>query len=70
MSQLWVELDAVVFTAGLGENSPATREDICKGLEFMGIKIDSEKNNVRGKAVDGSVADAKVKVLLSQLTKS
>ena len=57
-------VDAVVFTAGLGENSPATREDICKGLEFMGIKIDSEKNNVRGKAVDVSAADAKVKVFV------
>ncbi len=57
-------VDAVVFTAGLGENSPATREDICKGLEFMGIKVDSEKNNVRGKAVDVSAADAKVKVFV------
>lgn len=57
-------VDAIVFTAGLGENSPVTREAICKGLEFMGIKIDSEKNNVRGKAVDVSAADATVKVFV------
>jgi acetate kinase len=57
-------VDAVVFTAGLGENAPATRLDICKGLEFIGIKVDAEKNNVRGKAVDVSAADATVKVFV------
>ncbi|NEU03305.1 MULTISPECIES: acetate kinase [Clostridium] len=57
-------VDAVVFTAGLGENSPTTREAICEGLQFMGIKIDSEKNNVRGKAVEVSATDATVKVFV------
>ena len=57
-------VDAVVFTAGLGENAPETRKDICAGLEFLGIKIDAEKNNVRGKAVDVSAADASVKVFV------
>ncbi|MGG7163667.1 acetate kinase [Clostridium ihumii] len=57
-------VDAVVFTAGLGENSPTTREAICQGLEFMGIKVDSEKNNVRGKSVEVSTSDAKVKVFV------
>ncbi|MPM76294.1 Acetate kinase [bioreactor metagenome] len=57
-------VDAVVFTAGLGENAPETRKDICAGLEFLGIKIDAEKNNVRGKAVDVSAADATVKVFV------
>jgi acetate kinase len=57
-------VDAVVFTAGLGENAPETRRDICKGLEFLGIKVDEAKNNVRGKAVDVSAADATVKVFV------
>jgi acetate kinase len=57
-------VDAVVFTAGLGENAPDTRLEICKGLEFLGIKVDAEKNNVRGKAVDVSAADATVKVFV------
>ncbi|TCO78997.1 acetate/propionate family kinase [Marinisporobacter balticus] len=57
-------VDVIVFTAGLGENSIANREEICKGLEFMGVKIDSEKNNVRGKDTLISTADSKVKVLV------
>jgi acetate kinase len=55
-------VDAVIFTAGLGENSIGSREEICKGLEFLGINIDKEKNNVRGKAVEISTDDSKVKV--------
>lgn len=57
-------VDAVVFTAGLGENSPSNREAICKGLEFMGIQIDPVKNNVRGKETIISTDDSKVKVLV------
>lgn len=57
-------VDAVVFTAGLGENSPETRRDVCKGLEFLGIKIDQDKNKVRGKQIEVSTLDSKVKVLL------
>ena len=57
-------VDAVVFTAGLGENSPSNRKEICSGLEFMGIKIDEEKNNVRGKDTIVSADDSKVKVLV------
>lgn len=57
-------VDAVVFTAGLGENSPTTRLDICNGLEFLGIKVDADKNNVRGKAVDVSADSATVKVFV------
>ncbi|MGL4731608.1 MAG: acetate kinase [Clostridium sp.] len=57
-------VDAVVFTAGLGENAPATREAICEGLQFMGIKVDAEKNNVRGKSVEVSADDASVKVFV------
>ncbi len=42
-------VDALVFTAGIGENSVSIREKICEGLECVGIKIDKELNNVRGK---------------------
>ncbi len=57
-------LDAIVFTAGLGENSATTRKAICEGLEFLGIKIDDNKNNVRGKETVVTTDDSKVKVLL------
>ncbi|MFD3156526.1 acetate kinase [Haloimpatiens sp. FM7330] len=55
-------IDCLVFTAGLGENSIVGREAICKGLEYLGIKIDLEKNNGRGKAIEISTDDSKVKV--------
>lgn len=57
-------IDAVVFTAGLGENSPETREAVCEGLEFLGIKIDNVKNKVRGKQTVVTTDDSKVKVIL------
>lgn len=57
-------VDAVVFTAGIGENSHLTRQHVCEGLEFLGIKIDLEKNNTRGKAIDISDPSAKVKVFI------
>lgn len=57
-------VDAIVFTAGLGENSSSMRQSICAGLEFLGVKLDTEKNNVRGKEVDFSAGDAKVRTLL------
>ncbi|MDD4834310.1 MAG: acetate kinase [Lutispora sp.] len=57
-------IDAIVFTAGLGENSASMRAAICKGLEFLGVEVDSEKNNIRGKETEVSKAGAKVKVLL------
>jgi len=57
-------VDAVVFTAGLGENAIETRAEICKGLEFLGIEIDDAKNNVRGKSTEVSKDGAKVKVFV------
>ncbi len=57
-------VDAVIFTAGVGENGPETREHACAGLEFLGIKIDPEKDKVRGKEIDVSTDDAKVRVLV------
>ena len=56
-------VDAIVFTAGVGENSPEVREGVVKGMEFMGIKMDTEKNKVRG-TVDVSAADSKTKILV------
>ncbi len=55
---------AVIFTAGVGENSASQRLAIASGLEFMGIEMDAEANNVRGKETVISTADSKVKVLL------
>ncbi len=57
-------VDCVVFTAGLGENSFECREQSCKGLEFLGIKIDHEKNKCRGVAKEVSTDDSKVKVFV------
>ena len=55
--------DAIVFTAGLGENSPEMRAKIASGLEYMGIEIDAEKNAKRG-TVDITGANSKVKVFV------
>ena len=57
-------VDAVIFTAGVGENSASQRLAIAGGLEFMGIKMDESANNVRGRETVISAADSKVKVLL------
>jgi acetate kinase len=57
-------VDCIIFTAGVGENSAAAREACCEGLEFLGVKIDKEKNNVFGKAAEISTDDSKVKVLV------
>lgn len=56
--------DCLVFTAGVGENAIDIRENICKDLEFLGIKMDVEKNKVRGKEVDVSAADSKIKIFI------
>ena len=57
-------VDAIVFTAGVGENDGNTRMAIASGLEFMGVKMDAQANNVRGKEAVISAADSKVKVLV------
>lgn len=57
-------VDAIVFTAGIGENSPETRENTMKNLEFMGIKLDTEKNNVRGEERIISTDDSTAAILL------
>ena len=55
-------LDCLVFTAGVGENSASMRARICEGLEFLGVKLDPEKNNTRGKEAIISADDSKVTV--------
>ena len=55
-------LDCLVFTAGVGENSATMRASICEGLEYLGIKLDPEKNNTRGEEAIISAADSKVTV--------
>lgn len=55
-------VDIIVWTAGVGENQTDVREDSCKGLEFIGIKIDHEANNTQGKEAVISAPDSKVTV--------
>lgn len=55
-------VDGIVFTAGIGENSPSVRADALKGLEFLGIELDEEANNCRGKAKKISTENSKVQV--------
>ena len=55
-------VDCLVFTAGVGENSIEMREDICKGLSFLGIELDSERNHTRGEIAEISSDNSKVKI--------
>ncbi len=57
-------VDVVLFTAGIGENSISMRAQICEGLEGLGMKMDKEKNNVRGKDTVISTDDSEVKLLI------
>jgi len=56
-------LDAVVFTAGVGENDSLVRERVCAYLGYLGIELDAEKNSTRGQAIDITKAGCKVKAL-------
>jgi len=56
--------DCLVFTAGVGENGIDMRENICKDLDYLGIKLDPEKNKVRGKEVDVAADDSKVRIFV------
>lgn len=57
-------VDAVVFTAGIGENAIETREEILAGLEYMGIKIDKNANDIRGKEQIITTSDSTVKAMV------
>ncbi|MDX9918833.1 MAG: acetate kinase [Paludibacter sp.] len=57
-------VDVIVFTGGVGENQTGTRIKVCKGLEFMGVKVDPELNKIRGKEMIISTPDSSVKVVV------
>lgn len=57
-------VDIIVFTGGVGENQASARWGACEGLEFMGVKLDAEKNKVRGEEAVISADDSKVKVVV------
>ena len=57
-------VDAIAFTAGVGENDKVTRKNVCEYLGYLGVKIDDEANNVRGERRIISAPDSKVKVML------
>ena len=57
-------VDIIVFTGGVGENQASCRAAACQGLEYMGVKMDEDANNVRGEERVISATDSKVKVLL------
>ncbi len=57
-------IDYIIFTGGIGENQINIRKGICEKLEFMGVKIDVEANNIRGEEKEISMPDSKIKVYL------
>ncbi len=57
-------VDAIIFTAGIGENSPSTRGDICEYFEYLGAKLDPTANDERGEDAIVSTLDSKVKLLV------
>lgn len=57
-------VDAIIFTAGVGENDRSVRWDVCSHMEYLGIKIDPEKNKFRGRQMDISIDWARVRVLV------
>ena len=57
-------VDAIAFTAGIGENNIKMRKDVFSSLTYLGVKLDEEKNNVRGEERIISADDSKVQVLL------
>jgi acetate kinase len=58
-------LDAIVFTAGIGENSPVVRERVCRELGFLGVELDATKNETeRGRAINLATPASRVRVLL------
>ena len=57
-------IDALVFTAGIGENNSGIRKRILAGLEFLGVEVDEEKNSLRGQEMDISKEGAKVRTFV------
>ena len=57
-------LDVITFSGGVGEKGIEERERICKFLEFLGVKIDKEANNIKGEERIISTPDSKIKVMV------
>ncbi len=57
-------VDAIIFTAGVGENSISMRASIVEGLKNLGLKIDDKRNDIRGKAQEISADDSSVKIFV------
>lgn len=57
-------VDTIIFTAGIGENSPLLRKMLCERLSYLGIKLVDEANNKRGEEIEISTPDSKVKVFV------
>jgi acetate kinase len=58
-------IDAIVFTAGIGENSPEMRQRVCQDLDYLGIVLDNKKNNIRpDKLTEINTNTSKVKILV------
>lgn len=57
-------VDAIVFTAGIGENGIAMRENICRNLSYLGVEFDAKANDCRGKEVEISKPGSKVRVFV------
>ena len=57
-------VDVILFTGGVGENQATCRAGVCEGLEFLGVKLDPEKNKVRGEEAIISSDDSRVKVVV------
>ena len=63
IAKYYVELggcDAIIFTAGVGENSVSTRREVLDGLEVLGVRVDEEANNVRGEEKCITTSDSKI----------
>ncbi len=58
-------VDAIIFTGGIGENGPESRQDVCENMEFLGLEFDAEKNmGIRGEEAIISKDDSKVKIMV------
>ena len=57
-------IDAVIFTAGVGENDALTRELVCRDMEYLGLQLDATKNNIRKAVSEINQADSSVKILV------
>ncbi|MBF0715728.1 acetate/propionate family kinase [Gemelliphila palaticanis] len=57
-------VDVIVFTAGVGENATWVREEVLEGVSFLGLEVDKEKNNVRGKITEITTPESKVKAFV------